>query len=453
MMIRTFKEHKISIPLLLLTGLFYAAFAYDLERTDFIKLISIYTGLIFLSWQILHLEKFNSRFLLGAAILFRLIFLFSLPGLSQDFYRFLWDGKLLLQGINPYLFTPAELTEVGQNPVSNGQELIAGMGSLSAGNYTNYPPLNQLIFAMAALAGEKSITVAVLVLRIFIVSADLGIYYFGKKLLKKLDLPGNRIFWYLLNPLIIIELTGNLHFEGVMLFFLVAALYFLHQRKWLLSALLLGCSVSVKLIPLLFLPLFFRKLGMRKALAYYAATGLLCLLLFLPFLSEEFLRNYRESVGLWFQSFEFNASIYYLIRWIGYRVQGYNIIGTAGPLLGLLVFLFVLFMSFLRRNQDFIGLLTSMLFAISGYLFLATTIHPWYLTTPLVLSVFTRYKFVLVWSFVVMVSYSAYSQPDFKENLWLVALEYMVVFGVLGYEIFQKKKKPGHTKFMDPVIG
>jgi SAM-dependent MidA family methyltransferase len=88
--------------------------------------------------------------------------------------------------------------------------------------------------------------------------ADIGILYFGKKLLERLNLPIKNIFWYALNPFIIIEMTGNLHFEPVMLFFLICCLYKLQQQKWTFAAILLACSISVKLIPLLFLPLFYQ---------------------------------------------------------------------------------------------------------------------------------------------------------------------------------------------------
>ncbi|NJW55608.1 mannosyltransferase, partial [Salinimicrobium sp. CDJ15-91] len=108
-------------------------------------------------------------------------------------------------------------------------------------------PLNQVFFALAALLGGKSILGSVIWLRIFIIAADIGILYFGRKLLKQLNLPESNIFLYLLNPLIIIELTGNLHFEGVMLFFMVAGLYLLQRQKWLFSALLFSCSIAVKL--------------------------------------------------------------------------------------------------------------------------------------------------------------------------------------------------------------
>jgi len=106
------------------------------------------------------------------------------------------------------------------------------MGSLSAKHFSNYPPLNQFIFAFTVLLGGKSILGSVIVMRGTIVLADIGIFYFGRKLLKNINQSPHLIFWYFLNPLVIIELTGNLHFEGVMLFFFVWALYLLSVHKW-----------------------------------------------------------------------------------------------------------------------------------------------------------------------------------------------------------------------------
>src|SRR5690606_31216967 len=204
------------------------------------------------------------------AILFRIVLLFAIPNLSQDFYRFIWDGRMLFEGFNPYLFTPESFINAGQFPIDQAQELYLGMGELNGSHYTNYPPIKQFIFYISSLIAGKNILGSVIVMRLFIIAADIGILYFGKKLLEKLQMPSHYIFWYLLNPFIIIELTGNLHFEGVMLFFLVWSLYLLHFGKWQLAAVIFGLSVSVKLIPLLFLPLFYQKLGFKIALLFYS---------------------------------------------------------------------------------------------------------------------------------------------------------------------------------------
>lgn len=443
--------HKFPL-LLVITGLlFYGSFGYNLEREDFIKLITLYAGLFFVSWKLIQLEKTNFWFLAGAALIFRLIFMGSFPVLSQDFYRFIWDGKMLLAGWNPYLYLPQELIEPGTAPISQAVELHNGMGALSAGNYTNYPPLNQMIFAVAALFAGKGLLGPVVVMRLFIIAADVGVLYFGKKLLEKLGLPGHRIFWYILNPLVIIELTGNLHFEGVMVFFLVWSLYLLHNKKWVLSAMLFAASVLLKIIPLLFLPLligYFSKEGkgiqstdFKKLLGYYLIVGFIVILGFLPFLSPSFFSSFGSSIALWFQKFEFNASIYYLVRWVGFQVKGYNIIETAGKVLPLVVVAILLGLSFFRKNNSTERLIAGMLLGISVYFFLATTVHPWYLITPLLLSIFTRYRFAIIWSFLVMLSYFAYSNPEFQENLWMVALEYLVVILWFAREISVNSQK------------
>lgn len=448
-----FKNHKFSI-LLLLTGIaFYGSFAYDLNRADFIKLISLYTGLFFISFKLLQLEKNNFWYLAGVAVLFRLVFVAATPNLSQDFYRFLWDGQLIMDGINPYLSVPNDLKEFSTTLELTNQKLINRMGSLSAGNFTSYPPVNQLLFAISTFLGGKSILGSVVAMRVFIILTDLGTLYFGRKLLLKLKLPTHQIFWFILNPFIIIELTGNLHFEGVMLFFLTWSIYLLHQKKYIWSAILLGISVSIKLLPLLFLPLvwnYFIKnrktensdipdLNFKKLLGYYLMVGLTVLASFLPFLSSEFILNFSASIALWFQKFEFNASVYYVIRWIGFQLKGYNIIASAGKILPLLVILILSGLAFFKRNNSTQKLIETMLVGVSAYFFLATTVHPWYIATPLLLSVFTKFRFALVWSFLVMLSYSAYTKKGFQENYWLIAVEYILVIGIFLFEIFKPK--------------
>lgn len=456
------KNNKTPLLLVLICIAFYSAFAYDLNRSDFTKLISLIGGLFFLTYKILQINKGRFWFLVGIGILFRLFFIGSIPNLSQDFYRFIWDGRLVFQGFNPYLFSPdnylngdlssrllsGALKVTNSIKVNQAQELYQGMGSLNGSHFSNYPPINQLFFAIAALFASKSILGSVVIMRIFIILADVGILYFGRKFLKKLNQNPNKIFWYFLNPFIIIELTGNLHFEGVMLFFVIWSLYLLFQKKWLWSAVILGISVSVKLIPLLFLPLFYQwfisqdsfKKGFIKLFMFHLIIVGTAALTFLPFYSTQFISNFSETIVLWFQNFEFNASVYYVIRWVGFKIVGWNIIEIAGKILPLIVIAFLVILTFFRNNNNFKALITAMLFGISFYYLLSTTVHPWYIATPLLLSVFTKYKFPIVWSLLVMLSYSAYGKDGFSENLWWVATEYILVIGYFIWELSRERK-------------
>ncbi|MEE9362639.1 MAG: mannosyltransferase [Cellulophaga sp.] len=442
-MLTYWKLHKFPILLVLTSILFYYSFAFNLDRTDFIKLITLFAGAFFICYKIIQLEKWNFKFLLIAGILFRVVFLITVPNLSQDFYRFIWDGQLLANGINPYLLTPNTILEENTILISNAQELYDGMGELSAKHYSNYPPLNQLIFTISALIAGKSILGSIIVMRILVILADIGIVFFGIKLLKSLNRPTHLIFWYFLNPLVIIELTGNLHFEGVMLFFFIWSIYLISQKQWLFATILYAASIATKLVPLLFLPLFLNYFGFKKSVLFYLVVGTTTLLFFLPFFSMEFVHNFSETVGLWFSNFEFNAGFYNIVKNISIAngAKNYEVIKIYGKIAALTTISIVLIFTFFRNNEKLPTLITSMLLALSMYYFLSATVHPWYLSFLVLLSVFTTYRFAIVWSATAILSYWAYSNPSFTENLYLLFIEYLVVYAFIIYEIFDLRKR------------
>ncbi|MEO9512553.1 MAG: polyprenol phosphomannose-dependent alpha 1,6 mannosyltransferase MptB [Flavobacteriaceae bacterium] len=442
--IKFWKLHK--LPILFVVGsiLFYGSFAYDLERTSFIKLLTLCASLFYFCYKLIQFEKWNLKFLLISGILFRLVFFLVEPNLSQDFYRFIWDGELIKNGINPYLHTPNELISKTNLPISNARELFVGMGDLSAKHFSNYPPVNQIIFALSALLGGGSILGSIIVMRLCIILADLGILYFSRKLLQNLNQSNHMAFWYFLNPLVIIELTGNLHFEGVMLFFLVWSLYLISSKKEILAAPIYAASILVKLVPILFLPLFIKHFGFKKSVIFYVLVGLSCIALLFPFYSSVFIGNYSETISLWFSNFEFNAGIYNVIKQIGtnfFDAKPWELVKYYGKLMAVLVIISTIIIAFVRKNQNLGTLIISMLMALSLYFFLSSTVHPWYIIFLLGLGIFTTYRYPIVWSFAVILSYWAYSNPEYTENLWLLAIEYILVFGYLIYEIVGKGQK------------
>lgn len=437
------KLHKISLILAVLSLVFYYTFAYHLERTDFIKLLTLFVALFFFCFKLIQFQKLNFKFLLGLGVIFRFVFLFTEPNLSQDFYRFIWDGHLVANTINPYLHTPNELIKNMATIIPNANQLYEGMGSLSAKHYSNYPPLNQLIFGLAALIGGKSIFGSLVVMRLTIILADLGIFYFARKLLKNLNKSPQLIFWYFLNPLVIIELTGNLHFEGVMLFFFISSMFLLSREKWKWAAVILACSISIKLVPLLFLPLFLRYLGWKKSIVFYVIIGITSLLLFLPFYTPEFIDNYTKTLSLWFSNFEFNASIYNVVKRIAvqFDAKPWELIKVYGKITPILTILMVMFFTFLPKRKDLNRVLASMMWVLTIYYFISTTVHPWYCIFLVLLAIFTSYRYAILWSAAIVLSYFAYSQTDFKENLWLLTLEYCSVYGFLFYELIAHNNK------------
>ena len=406
----------------------YGFIAFGLQRSNFTLLVISFAVLFFCYYKLVLDYKENFKLLVFSTIACRIIFGWVLPNLSQDFYRFIWDGRLIFQGLKPYECLPKNLILNSNFHLNQAKELFAGMGNLSANHFSNYPPINQLCFAFAAIFSSNSIFGSVVIFRILIILADLGTMFFGRKLLKNLELEQSQIFWYLLNPLVVLELTGNLHFEGIMLFFFVFSMYLLQQKYLKMAAFVLAISISVKLLPVLLLPILYNYLGFKKSIVFYLIIISSTILFFIPFLTNELFQNYSETIGLWFTNFEFNASIYYIIRWIGFQIYGYNMIHTVGKIIPITVILFILYKSFFSKNKTEIDLFNSFLIVLSFYFFMSTTVHPWYVVNLVFISVFTKFKFPFYWSFVIILSYFAYSNIKFQENLYLIFIEYLIVY-------------------------
>ena len=416
----------------------YYAFGYLIEREQSLILTGLFGLLFCVIYFVNHRLSTNQIFWSG--LIFRFLFIFSIPILSQDFYRFIWDGLLLNNGWSPYAFSPNEFMTnnlVVENPIF--EILHSKMGELSAQHYSNYPPLNQLGFSLATYWFPNSIFGSILLMRLLIILADLGVFFVGKSLLNHLGLPIERIGWYFLNPLIIIELTGNLHWEGVMLIFFLLGVWLLINNRVIGAAITFGLSVLTKLIPLLFLAVFIRHQTIKRNLLMGVSGVTFCVLFSLPFFFSVGLENYLNTLQLWFKNFEFNGSIYYIIRWIGYQVKGYNIIRQLGEITPFIILFAVFAFSFFRSKKKLDQVFESMLLLLAFYYFIASIVHPWYVITLVSLSLFTRYRFALVWSALVPVSYVTYGNPNFSENYLLIGLEYSLVYGVLLYELVRKE--------------
>lgn len=421
----------------LITGAIYILVGYFTTREQSFQFLFLTFGLFGLSY--FSLQKSSINQILWQGLLYRGLLLFTLPWLSQDFYRFIWDGLLVFNDLNPYAYTPNELINQPQQFSALAGVLHENMGELSAGHYSNYPPINQFGFLFAVLWESNSLFTSIIVMRLLLIAADIGLFFLGKQLLKFFGFAQERIGWYFLNPLVVIELTGNLHWEGVMLFFFVLGWWlYAHKKPWL-SSIAFALSVGTKLIPLLLVPVFIRYQSWKKSVLM-ACVGLLSLLLlFLPFFKDIGLENYLATIQLWFKNFEFNGSLYYIVRWIGYEIKGYNIIRQVGEVTPWLVVLIVLGFSCIKAKKTAQQVFTAMLLLLSCYYFIASIVHPWYIISLVFLSLFTRFSFPLFWSALVLLSYVTYAHPSFQENYYLIGIEYGIVFAVLGYELVKKK--------------
>ena len=436
---------------LLLSGAAYAGLAYATPRAQFGQLVALF-GVALAAYAWLLRTDLPLRWGLGAALAFRLLWLPALPALSDDRFRFRWDGLLVAQGVNPYQFRPDELIADGaRRALPDAARRAAALPRLQAlyrvlnspHYYSVYPPLCQFIFGGAARLFPDSPAGFAVVLRLAVLLAEGGTAWLLLALLPALGAPPARALRYLLHPLVIVELTGNLHLEGLMLFFMLLALALLIRRRRAASALALALGVATKLLPLLALPLLVRRLGGRRFLAYAGLTAGAAAALFAPFVTAELLSHFGRSLNLYFRSFEFNASFYYLLRPVGFWLTTYNKIAVIGPGLALLAGGFALGLAGWERRPRLASLPSSLLLLLTAYYLLATTVHPWYLTPLIGLSALSRFRFPLVWGGLVVLSYAAYRTSAYTENLGLVALEYALTLAMLGSEVAAARKPAG----------
>ncbi|WP_174260234.1 polyprenol phosphomannose-dependent alpha 1,6 mannosyltransferase MptB [Spirosoma endbachense] len=427
---------------LILSATSYVILAYFVPRQEFGWLIGLFT-ILFLgyAWAIRRIDRQREepidRVLFASAIGFRLLLLFAVPCLSDDVYRFVWDGRLLTHGFNPYLYLPSRLVETDLAATASLDRVL--FQQLNSPDYfTVYPPLNQAIFGLAAWLSPHSLLGSIVWLRLPILLSEIGSLWLMTRLLRRLNRNPNLALFYGLNPLVILELTGNLHFEAVMLFFTLLAGWWLLTERWIRSAGALALAIGTKLLPLLLLPLIVRWLGWRKGMVYATLAGVFTILQFLPFASLELVQNVGSSVNLYFQKFEFNASVYYVLRSIGYWMKGYNAIQTIGFWLSITTTLSILWISFRWRN---VSVPAQVLAILTLYFGFATTVHPWYITTVVAASVFTRFWYPLIWSALIPVSYFTYRTIPYHENLWLTSVEYGIVAVVILLDVIKARQK------------
>ncbi len=176
-------------------------------------------------------------------------------------------------------------------------------------------------------------------------------------------------------------------------------------------------------------------------IGFTAVSAIVILLLGKLFLNEDFLLNMLGSVDLYFGTFEFNAGIFYVIREIGFMLVGYDTIQTTGPILTKIILVSIIMLALLRKYKSDHDLPVLFMFAFFIFYGFSTTVHPWYISLVLICSVFTQFKSGVVWSLLVMLSYSAYQHEIFHENPIYLFAEYLTLLAVLIYELRKYHQK------------
>ena len=146
-------------------------------------------------------------------------------------------------------------------------------------------------------------------------------------------------------------------------------------------------------------------------------------MLFLPLADQSFFVGMKSSLSLYYQRFEFNAGLYYLLRQIGYWYYNYNAIALIGKLFFFFAISLIGLVSYVgfRRKTDelVIYALIYLVFALFSLI-----LHPWYILFLVALAPMLKARYSIVWSFLIFFTYLGYNPQGFTENYWIVGLEY-----------------------------
>jgi len=364
------------------------------------------------------------------ALFFRIILWLSPPTLSDDIYRYLWEGRLVSMDINPFEYAP-------DAPQLEHMRDIEVFTQINHKNFvTIYPPLTQFIFSLS-LQLHPSIKMMNLTFLIFDVLTMVVLML----TLRSLKIDPTRIIIYAWNPLIIMEFAGSGHLDSVAIFFLVLSFYLFIKEKSFSSIFSLALSFLGKLLALIFLPFILHK---KKVLSTILFVAVICVA-YLPFWGAG--TKLFQSLIIYSNEWVFNGSLYPLFIWILPSPAAAR--GMSATLLVLTVG--VLFFWYRKRNSRAdrtsiygIGFITF------GVLLLVTPVlHPWYVCwiVPFLVIYPNRAWIFLTGS--VFLSYwvlkGYVASGVWEESVPVLMLEYIPFYALLLFDAirrFLKDKQP-----------
>ncbi|MXW33352.1 MAG: class I SAM-dependent methyltransferase [Rhodothermaceae bacterium] len=320
-----------------------------------------------LCWRI---GKFSLKTVLIYAFLFRLSLIGLPPSLSDDAYRYVWDGVVQHEGINPYKFAPedASLFDLHQD---------TAFDRLNSKSFISvYPPVSQLIFWFGTVWHQPDGFLSYYLIKGLLILAEL----FAVLILARLVSAGF-VLLYAWNPVVILETAGQAHTESALLLALILVIYLVQNNHERWASIFLAIGGWIKLFPFLFFPYLWRRYGW-DAVWPGAITAIL---LALPFAAPYVLPNVSGSLDLYARFFEFNSGLYYSLKSVLQWLTGEDWSKQLGPFLRL-IFLCSLPVLYTLDLLQRWSMARAMIITTGCYLVLSTTVHPWYLLVPLFLA-------------------------------------------------------------------
>ncbi len=359
------------------------------------------------------------------AILYRLLLVPTTPVLSSDMYRYIWDGRVQADGINPYLYAPGskalkDLRDEAIYPFIN-----------RPASPTIYPAGAQILFRGLNKLGIKGVCAFKGALVLF----DAGSIIVLVMILKNLGLSRERVLVYAWHPLVIYELGNNGHVDGFMLFFFLLSLLFLIKKRSFMSITSLALAASLKLYPAVVLPALLREKKIRGSILF----GVVFLSLYLPYINAG-----KGIVGFLPAYFENSAEAFNL----GLKAYVLKLFPVANHMLVTFLFALVLLIAAAVvwfKRKDTVSALRFAYVLIGLHLVLASgSLHPWYLIWIIpILAIFPSPAWLYL-SFAVSLSYLAYPSGNYSVDEWVRNIEYLPFFALLGVEYFMLFRLSGN---------
>jgi len=234
----------------------------------FMKIAFVQSAIYLLAaWIVIRARSSNSTLLIAIAfaIVFRLSILFAPPYLSDDIYRYVWDGRVQAAGINPYRYIPAapELAHLRD-------ETIYPKINRKDWAHTIYPPVAQVVFLLTTRISE-SVTWMKATMLLF----ELVTFWAVAQLLTLLGRPRQLLLMYAWHPLVVWEFAGSGHLDAISIAFIALAFLAWQRKSDLGAGVALACATLVKLFPIVLVPALLKRWRMAPVFATTIIAGYL----------------------------------------------------------------------------------------------------------------------------------------------------------------------------------
>ncbi len=355
-------------------------------------------------------------------LLFRLTLFPTSPTTSNDVYRYLWEGKVLATGHNPFTKAPNDTSLIPLRDEVYNKVTFKEVSAI-------YPPVSQLAFVAGYYIKKNSVTALKL---IYLLSELITLLVLLKLLyLKKKNL--NYIILYAWLPLSIMEYFINAHLDSIGIMFMMLFIYFMEKEKHILSSVTFSLSILSKLYPIVLFPLIIKKLGLKKTIIFSLITVVLVTTFYLPFLNWDF--TTFTALSNYLSNWEFNGPVYNMLK---YFLNDGNLIrlisGSAFVITtGIIAY----------KYKNFTKAAYAVFIALIVF---STTLYPWYLGWIAALNPVTAFYSVTSLLFTSNFTNFTPLAPVWKEYLVVLLIQYVPFFILLVLDIFRLKNKKKETK-------